>query len=222
MSTRSSSSTTQYEPYSHPNSARTVSRAALTASSSLRASLTLRTTSLIAAMSLSVSRRRSACTTRSSAWEKILPTAESTVSRTGPGVRFGSAMKSIVPTTTPSWYSGMATADRTPLREATGARTQSVTVARSSVKMSWPCAQARPARPTPLGKDASSVTRRNSGPTSPDSDRHVRTSCPGSIHHTEAYCMWNASRTMSMALRSTSSVDVAFDVRSATFSSALT
>ena len=73
--------------------------------------------------------------------------------RATPTARWSRSMKkSIVPTTRPPATIGKQTPDRTPARWAAGARTQSVTSARSRTKTRSRCRHARPERPTPSAK----------------------------------------------------------------------
>ncbi len=77
--------------------------------------------------------------------------------------------KSIVPTTRSPLSTGKQMPDRTPARCAAGARTQSVSSARSRTKTRSRVRHARPDSPTPSAKVASRVTLRNSSPAEPDS-----------------------------------------------------
>ena len=77
--------------------------------------------------------------------------------------------KSIVPATWPLMMIGKQIPDFTPARPAAGARTQSVSSARSCTKTRSRARQARPESPTPSAKLAARVTLRNSSPAEPDS-----------------------------------------------------
>ncbi len=80
----------------------------------------------------------------------------------------------MVPMTSPLTMIGKHTPDLTPIRCATGARTQSVISPMSLVKYRSRLRQVRPDRPTPSAKEALMVTRRNSSPASPDSTANLR------------------------------------------------
>ena len=100
--------------------------------------------------------------------------------RPSESVRVVVAKKSMVPTTWPPTMIGRQTPDFTPARWAAGARTQSVTWARSSTKTRSRARQARPERPTPSWKEAARVTCRNSSPALPDSWTKVSARCSAS------------------------------------------
>ena len=93
--------------------------------------------------------------------------------------------KSIVPTTRPPATMGKQTPERTPARCAAGARTQSVTSARSRTNTRSRARQARPDRPTPSAKLAERVTFRNSSPAEPDSTSKRSTFAAGSSFQNE-------------------------------------
>jgi len=103
------------------------------------------------------------------------------VSRCCEGLSVSVAKKSMVPTTWPARTIGKQTPDFTPARRAAGARTQSLTSARSGTKTRSFEAQVRPESPTPRAKVAESVTWRNSSPAEPDSATNRSTRSASSI-----------------------------------------